>query len=99
MCEIPHLRFIDAGLMLAYASTNKSLRGPRAGGVSASYLVEEEINLDNLFIKYIHNSDPTPLLEPHEPDYDIAQFLAFTQRVQYFKTGGLAYHQALKLNY
>ncbi|KIJ08082.1 hypothetical protein PAXINDRAFT_89386 [Paxillus involutus ATCC 200175] len=89
--EIPRIRFVEAGLVLAYAQTTKGLRGPRAGTVSIAYLAEEEIKSDEGFVKYIHNGDCTPIPEPHEPGYDIALFLAFTQHVQYLKTSGLAY--------
>ncbi|KIJ10857.1 hypothetical protein PAXINDRAFT_85392, partial [Paxillus involutus ATCC 200175] len=89
--KIPRIRFVEASLVLAYAQTTKSLRGPRAGTMSIAYLAEEEIKSDEGFIKYIHNGDCTPIPEPHEPGYDIALFLAFTQHVQYLKTSGLAY--------
>ncbi|KIK79034.1 hypothetical protein PAXRUDRAFT_162394, partial [Paxillus rubicundulus Ve08.2h10] len=89
--EIPHIRFVEAGLMLAYAQTTKGLRGPRVGTMSIVYLAEEEIKSDEGFIKYIHNGDCTPIPEPHEPGYDIMLFLAFTQHVQYLKTSGLTY--------
>ncbi|KAG6379009.1 hypothetical protein JVT61DRAFT_13300 [Boletus reticuloceps] len=42
-------------------------------------------------MKFIHNGNCVPLLELYEPGYDVAQFLAFTQHVQYVKTKGLAY--------
>jgi hypothetical protein len=57
---------------------------PRAG-----YLVEELIT-DN-FLKYIHNMDCNPMLDPYEVGYEIAEFLACTQHIQYAKTGGLAF--------
>ncbi|KAG2367892.1 hypothetical protein BDR07DRAFT_207453 [Suillus spraguei] len=57
---------------------------PRAG-----YLVEELITDD--FIKYIHNMDCNPMLDPYEVGYEIAEFLACTQHIQFAKTGGLAF--------
>ena len=87
--NIPQLCFVDAGLLLAIKSS--SVKAPSAVNVQTPYPAEELITCDEPFVKYIHNGDPTPMPEPYEPGYDIAQFLAFTQHVQYVKTGGLAY--------
>ncbi|KAG2150989.1 uncharacterized protein EDB93DRAFT_1276702 [Suillus bovinus] len=83
--------YIDhcAGLALSHDHTqpghkSKSLTMPRAG-----YLVEELITDD--FIKYIHNMDCNPMLDPYEVGYEIAEFLACTQHIQFAKTGGLAF--------
>ncbi|KAG9311681.1 hypothetical protein JVU11DRAFT_7918 [Chiua virens] len=93
--DIPRLRFVEAGLALGYANTSGG-GGPRsvsckAGSVSTAYLVEELIPDAELFVKFIHNGSCLPLIEPGEPEYNVAEFLAFTQHVQYVKTGGLAY--------
>jgi hypothetical protein len=77
--------------MLAVKSSNNSIKSPTAVNVHTPYLAEELIPSDQPFVKYIHNGDPTPLPEKDEPGYDLAQFLAFTQHIQYIKTGGLAY--------
>ncbi|KAG1808361.1 hypothetical protein EV424DRAFT_1543509 [Suillus variegatus] len=87
--HIPRLRFVEAGLALSHDHTqpghkSKSLTMPRAG-----YLVEELITDD--FIKYIHNMDCNPMLDPYEVGYEIAEFLACTQHIQFAKTGGLAF--------
>ncbi|KAG0709186.1 hypothetical protein DFH29DRAFT_870203 [Suillus ampliporus] len=72
--HIPRLRFVEAGLALSHDQVqpghkSKSLtRMPQAG-----YLVEELITDD--FLKYIHNMDCNPMLDPYE----------------YAKTGGLAF--------
>jgi hypothetical protein len=94
--RVPRLRFVDAGLALSYAQTvpetstgNQSTKlcSPRAG-----FLIEELIdNNDTSFTKYIHNMDCNPMLEPEDFGYDIAEFLSFTQHIQYVKTGGLAF--------
>ncbi|KAI5999707.1 hypothetical protein EDD15DRAFT_2151225, partial [Pisolithus albus] len=56
------------------------------------YLLEEKIEGGSAtFTKYIHNMDCGPSLSAHEDGYDIAEFLAFTQHVQYSKTGGLVF--------
>ncbi|KAG1830417.1 hypothetical protein EV424DRAFT_1315609 [Suillus variegatus] len=87
--HIPRLHFVEAGLTLSHDHTqpghkSKSLTMPRAG-----YLVEELITDD--FIKYIHNMDCNPMLDPYEVGYEIAEFLACTQHIQFAKTGGLAF--------
>ncbi|KAG0706908.1 hypothetical protein DFH29DRAFT_995495 [Suillus ampliporus] len=88
--HIPRLRFVKAGLALSHDQVqpghkSKSLtRMPRAG-----YLVEELITDD--FLKYIHNMDCNPMLDPYKVGYEIAAFLACTQHIQYAKTGGLAF--------
>ncbi|KAF8120877.1 hypothetical protein EV363DRAFT_1589260 [Boletus edulis] len=81
---VPQLRFVHAGLALAQSSASKSVTGV--------YLVEEKILCHpNEFIKFIHNRDFGPSVESDEDGYDIAQFLVFTQHVQYMKTKGLAF--------
>jgi hypothetical protein len=63
----------------------------KAGSVSVAYLIEELIPDPNSFIKFIHNGTCLPLIDPDEPEYNITEFLVFTQHIQYVKTGGLAY--------
>ncbi|KAG1878330.1 hypothetical protein F4604DRAFT_1680016 [Suillus subluteus] len=88
--HIPRLRFVEAGLALSHDHTqpgqhkSKSLTMPRA-----VYLVEELITDE--FLKYIHNMDCNPMLDPYEAGYEIAAFLACTQHIQYAKTGGLSF--------
>ncbi|KAG6371949.1 hypothetical protein JVT61DRAFT_8963 [Boletus reticuloceps] len=88
--QIPSVRFVDAGLAFRY-SIGPS-RGSKAPSVDCTYLCEEEIKDSiELFTKFIHNGSCVPLVGPEEFGYDVAQFLAFTQHVQYVETGGLAY--------
>ncbi|KAJ8596861.1 hypothetical protein M405DRAFT_725396, partial [Rhizopogon salebrosus TDB-379] len=79
--HIPRVRFVEAGLAFAYDQEPQGL---------ASFLLEELIAGDDVFQKFIHNMDANPLLDEDESGYDFALFLAFTQHVQYVKTGGLA---------
>ncbi|KAI6154961.1 hypothetical protein BKA82DRAFT_3968254 [Pisolithus tinctorius] len=59
---------------------------------SGVYLLEEKIEGGHaVFKKFIHNMDCGPSLDEYEDGYDIAEFLAFTQHVQYTKTGGLTF--------
>ena len=72
--DIPQLRFVDAGLICAYAERPNAPKGPRApkpGAVSTMYLAEELImynpadDPDNTgFIKFIHNGTAAPRLKP-----------------------------------
>ncbi|KAG1858116.1 hypothetical protein F4604DRAFT_1684996 [Suillus subluteus] len=89
--DIPRLRFVDAGLAVSYAQTppTTSYQKSKANIPRSGYLVEELISGD--FLKYIHNMDCQPMLDPDEPGYEIAEFLACTQHIQYVKTGGLAF--------
>ena len=98
--NIPRLRFVDAGLLLAYSNAPATTE---EGGlpsvktsavVSMMYLGEELIPTlsdGEDFVKYIHNGDAAPcdLLDPDAEN--IVQFLAFTQHAQYVKTGGQVY--------
>ncbi|KAG1737784.1 hypothetical protein EDB19DRAFT_1636734 [Suillus lakei] len=92
---IPRLRFVEAGLALSYSQAPRSDLNQKSKGCPprARFLLEELIGDDDSqnFIKYIHNMDCNPLLDPDEFGYDIAAFLACTQHIQYAKTGGLAF--------
>ncbi|KAG2739151.1 hypothetical protein P692DRAFT_20756559 [Suillus brevipes Sb2] len=92
--EIPRLRFIHAGLALSFLPGQMIIAKPGAKpcSVYAAFLLEELIpGGPDAFVKFIHNTDCDPLLDPGEDGYSTALFLAFTQHVQYEKTGGLAY--------
>ncbi|KIK20549.1 hypothetical protein PISMIDRAFT_71441, partial [Pisolithus microcarpus 441] len=89
--NIPCLRFVNAGLALAHSQLMKGLAKPKFGGTLCGvYLLEEKIEGgSDAFIKYIHNMDCGPSLSTDMDGYDIAEFLAFTQHVQYAKSRGL----------
>ena len=88
--DIPSVRFMNAGLIFWYST--RPTRGSRVPSVDCTYLCEEEIkDAKNLFMKFIHNSNCMPLVLPGEFGYDVAEFLAFSQHVQYVETGGLVY--------
>jgi hypothetical protein len=92
--DIPRVRFVEAGLALSYCQQDTGVKKPasKAASIRAGFLLEEVIDGgDADFVKYIHNMDPNPLLDPDEFGYDFALFLAFTQHVQYVKTGGLVF--------
>ncbi|KAG1722716.1 hypothetical protein EDB19DRAFT_1916527 [Suillus lakei] len=66
--DIPHVRFVDAGLVLSYYQDG-SKPASKAASAHAGFLLKEVIDSDGRdddFVKYIHNMDPNPLLEPDE---------------------------------
>ncbi|KAG2342758.1 hypothetical protein BDR05DRAFT_1000732 [Suillus weaverae] len=66
--------------------------GSKAGSSCTGFLVEELIKGgQDEFVKFIHNMDSNPLLDYDDYRYEVALFFAFTQHVQYIKTGGLAF--------
>ncbi|KAF5324751.1 hypothetical protein D9611_004183 [Ephemerocybe angulata] len=91
---VPRLRFVGAGFCFVLFPQGAgrgtiSLKGlANATSISpsirSSYMLEERIEGD--FIKYVHNDDPEPLLDPEDPEYNTAVFLCFTQHVQYIQT-------------
>ncbi|KAI6045939.1 hypothetical protein EDC04DRAFT_2558857, partial [Pisolithus marmoratus] len=88
--KIPCLCFIEAGLALAHLQLMKGPTKPKGGTICGIYLLEERIEGGSAaFTKYIHNMDCGPSMSADMHGYDIAEFLAFTQHVQYSKTGGL----------
>ncbi|KAG1901330.1 uncharacterized protein F5891DRAFT_979512 [Suillus fuscotomentosus] len=102
--QIPRVRFMDAGIALAFSHHSSNTQGTsnqaptadvKAGTFSAVYLLEEPVTFDGpgnqTFTKFIHNKDCEPSLDDDEYGYDLAVFLAFTQHIQYAKTDGLAF--------
>ncbi|KAF8989827.1 hypothetical protein BDQ17DRAFT_1256491 [Cyathus striatus] len=87
--DIPKIHFINAGLGIAQESIAVKA-GVKAGTVHKAYLLEEFIDKSNgEFIKFINNGSAVPLLEKDEPLYQIAEFISFTQHIQYENTGAL----------
>ncbi|TEB21115.1 hypothetical protein FA13DRAFT_1604268, partial [Coprinellus micaceus] len=80
--KVPRLRFVKTALCLAHSSAiSPSIR--------FAYMIEEQIQAK--FVKYIHNGEPTPFVPPGDPNYEVAEFLCFTQHVQYIESKGLAF--------
>ncbi|KAH7922899.1 hypothetical protein BV22DRAFT_1016383, partial [Leucogyrophana mollusca] len=85
---IPRLRFVYAAIAVPQ-STFAHGSTARAG-----YLIEEYIGSEEgpeEFVKYVHNGKAVPLLDPPDPLYYLAEFLCFTQHVQFHKTGHQLY--------
>ncbi|KAI6003924.1 hypothetical protein EDD15DRAFT_2360189 [Pisolithus albus] len=97
--KIPRLRFVDAGLVLTYSSAaatpaEGSKQPSKPGGmVCTMFLAEEFIPTTSTtdFVKYIHNGNAVPCDLLSAEAEEIAQFLAFSQHIQYAKTGGQVY--------
>ncbi|KIK60683.1 hypothetical protein GYMLUDRAFT_167416 [Collybiopsis luxurians FD-317 M1] len=85
--EIPHLRFVEAGVFLIMP---KDLKHSKAESVAPeqTFLLEEQIPLQDgeSFVKYIHNGSPQPNLGPNKLEYYICLFLCACQHLQYIKT-------------
>ncbi|KAJ6475575.1 hypothetical protein C8R45DRAFT_826983 [Mycena sanguinolenta] len=89
--EIPQLRFVQAGVAVCHdqvTGTNIS----NTSSIKRTYLVEEFIEGgSDTFVKFVHNGDANPLLDAGDELYYIAEFLCFTQHLQYFKTNGTVF--------
>ena len=77
---IPNMRFVKNALVIADTTRE-------------TYMIEEVINegADGTFMKYIGNGSVKPLDFPTGEAAHRAQFLAFSQHVQYVKTKWLAF--------
>ncbi|KAJ7769211.1 hypothetical protein DFH07DRAFT_736144 [Mycena maculata] len=88
---IPELCIVDAGVAVSRDQASRN-NVANTSSLRRTYLVEELINTDSEdFVKFVHNGNAVPLLAPEDLLYDIAQFLCFTQRIQYFKTDGAVF--------
>ena len=78
--DIPKMRFVKSALAVADTT-------------HATYMVEEVIDeaVDGAFVKYIGNGSVKPLDFLSGTAAYLAQFLSFSQHVQYVKTKGLAF--------
>ncbi|KAF9007953.1 hypothetical protein BDQ17DRAFT_1422614 [Cyathus striatus] len=88
-----YLYISQVGVAIVHNST-ATKSGGKTMTMQRVYLVEELIEDDRgntEFIKFIHNGSAKPLLAEVDPLYSTAEFLSFTQHVQYNKTGGLVY--------
>ncbi|KAJ7197968.1 hypothetical protein GGX14DRAFT_525939 [Mycena pura] len=92
--KIPYPRFIHAGVALVHSALPAVSSSKSTSNVARSYLVEELIDghRDN-FRKFIANRSAKPLasvLAEAELAH-VAEFLSFTQHVQYWKTKAMVY--------
>ncbi|KAK7047029.1 hypothetical protein R3P38DRAFT_95843 [Favolaschia claudopus] len=88
--EIPTIRFVQAGVALLYEQP--STLGGNKPGISRSYLVEERIEEPRKgFYKFINNGSAAVLPQRDASLQTLAEFLAFTQHIQFWKTKGMVY--------
>lgn len=91
MTIIPLFRFVDAGVAVVVKPLETTLTG-RPSTQRATYLLEEMLpGTPAEFVKYMHNSEATTILQHDDPEYELAEFLMFMQHVQYQITHGTAY--------
>ncbi|KAG2110403.1 uncharacterized protein F5147DRAFT_574967, partial [Suillus discolor] len=93
---VPRVRFVQGQAVIAAPSgklgSKSIMSGLKPCPIRAAYLLKELIDgSEDAFVKFIHNMDTDPLLNKLDCGYDLAVFFAFTQHVQYVKTGGLAF--------
>ncbi|KAJ6586225.1 hypothetical protein B0H10DRAFT_2198072 [Mycena sp. CBHHK59/15] len=86
---IPEICFVHAGVALVHQQDAGPL-GNKKATICRSYLIEEE---HSGFYKFINNGSAVPVPLPAAvPSLSaLAEFLAFTQHVQYYKSGGMVY--------
>lgn len=80
---IPRLQFVETALALGHQSGSTSI------STLPVFMVEEKIN--GSWQKYLHNGSARIPSHLSEKDTILAEFLAFTQHVQYLRTNGLAF--------
>lgn len=86
--EIPRLRFVDSAIVFVQKDVASGVNlAPLSN--RAVYLLEELIN--GVFRKYVHNGFAGPLPDPDEDGRSTAEFLCFTQHLQYSATFGLVF--------
>lgn len=85
---IPHLRFVDSAIVFVQKDVASGLNVAPLSN-RAVYLLEELI--PGVFRKYIHNGFAGPLLDPDDVGHSTAEFLCFTQHLQYSATFGLVF--------
>ncbi|CAK5277876.1 unnamed protein product [Mycena citricolor] len=90
-----NIRFVEAGLALIHDSSAAGHNVKDTSSLRRTFLIEELIkptreNQDETFIKFIHNNlaAPTPTICSDSLNYAVAEFLCFTQHIQYEKSGG-----------
>ncbi|KAJ7203034.1 hypothetical protein GGX14DRAFT_311668, partial [Mycena pura] len=89
--SVPRLRFVFGGVAVVHEVSQGATAGATTT-ICRAYLVEEFMAWGNSeFMKFVHNGNAVPLLDEDDPLYDLAQFLCFTQHVQYEKSGGLVF--------
>ncbi|KAJ6459611.1 hypothetical protein C8R45DRAFT_1109479 [Mycena sanguinolenta] len=86
--EIPHVRFVHAGVAVQLSGSVV----PASSTIWRSYLIKEFIDEgQDGFHKFLNNGSAVPLLSKDNSVSALAEFLSFTQHVQYYKTKAMLY--------
>ncbi|KAJ7487093.1 hypothetical protein FB451DRAFT_1026091, partial [Mycena latifolia] len=86
--DIPAVHFVRAGV----AVVHEQATGPVINARARAYLIEELIDEEHDgFHKFINNGSAVPVLTTNKSLSVLADFLSFTQHVQFYKTGGMVY--------
>ncbi|KAI0290099.1 alpha-kinase family-domain-containing protein [Multifurca ochricompacta] len=82
--QIPRMCFVEASLAIEHVTSEFD--------EARAFLLEEVIGGDEgHFRKYLNNVSAAPVSFTNEDDEEQAEFLAFSQHVQYFKTKKMAF--------
>jgi Alpha-kinase family len=78
--RIPQFRFVKSAIAIEQSSSTSVKK--------TTFLLEEviDVNTEGPFRKYLNNVSPEPLVMEMKEDEERAEFLAFSQHVQYWKT-------------
>jgi Alpha-kinase family len=85
--EVPQMRYVKAGLAIEVSKDSEGTEKQNA------YLLEEFIDSEDpgWFVKYLNNNSAKPHKFKDEERSIRAEFLSFSQHVQYIETGSQAY--------
>ena len=87
--EVPQMRYVEAGIAIQVYEDSEGA-GPSRQNV---FLLEEFIDSEEpaWFVKYLNNSSAKPFKFNDEERSIRAEFLSFSQHVQFIETGGQAF--------
>ncbi|CAK5271941.1 unnamed protein product [Mycena citricolor] len=86
---IPDICLVDRAVALVHNDVASGATVRSALSLRCSFLIAELI--DELFVKFVNNRSAKPCLAANHPLFLIAEFLCFTQHVQYKKLGKLVF--------
>ncbi|CAK5269533.1 unnamed protein product [Mycena citricolor] len=92
------IRFVEAGVALVHDSSARGHSVKDTSSLVRSFIIEEiitptETDQAETFLKFVHNNlaAPTPFIVRNTVNYAVAEFLCFTQHIQYEKSGGTVF--------
>ncbi|CAK5276740.1 unnamed protein product [Mycena citricolor] len=84
------IRFVEAGIAMVHEAAAAGSSSKTMSSLRRTYLLEELIGTGK-FVKYINNNSATPVASLSPDRRSLAEFLCFTQHVQYEQTDGLVF--------